>query len=192
MLTVNTLLVLVFTSSVFSSALEDNYNSKILASESYKYNHPPSFEPYDIPDSNVFQVRKSRNSDSIVDSWSVRSNAEAEKVRSDDRSQVNGANKKVKRRKLVRSQNPLNESNGAVNQALPNLNEKKDSVTIQPESTSPSPKTIVPKTFTKRPAQFNPVTKRTWENSHRPVVKILEETNHVFSHNGNFHYRYVE
>ena len=208
MSTVSTLLFLVFVNSVASS-VEDNFSHKILTSESYRHNHPPSFEPYNIPDASV---RKSRNveideninngqlgvdetisnSDSVLNSWSSKQYVEPVKLRSDNKPQVNNANGNVRRRKLRRNQKPpSNEANEAVKQTLPNLNEKISSVTIEPVSTSPSPRTIVPKTFTKRPVQFNPVTKRTWENTRTPVVKILEETNHVFAHNGNFHYRYI-
>lgn len=98
---------------------------------------------------------------------------------------------KVKRRKQPKrvqtsSNKNVSESTPEEKKFLPR-NSTAEVTTERNPSTSPSPRTVVPKEFTKRPPEFNPVFKKIRQRD--PVVKILNEKNFVFSHSGNFHYR---
>ncbi|CAH0727803.1 unnamed protein product, partial [Brenthis ino] len=191
MLIISTLLFLVFTNTISCSASEDNSNNQDKALESYRYNHPPLFAPYDFPDSEKYEVRKTRDIEDIESkSYETVARPELVKLPSNDRSQGKNRTSVVKRRKITKQQSPSSyeekievKQNVQKNDAV-----MKEFVTERPFSTSPSPKTVVPKTFTKRPPEFNPVMKKFRQRD--PVVKIVEETNFVYAHNGNFHYSF--
>ncbi|XP_039748903.1 endocuticle structural glycoprotein SgAbd-1-like [Pararge aegeria] len=170
---------------------QDNISEEV--SRAYKnYNHPPLFEVLDGADSGEIEVRKVRdateNSGDLVTRIPVTVNSPEPIQRGNIT--PNGTFVKVKRRKQPKQQ-PSTENKG-IPGAIPIekrvVPESTQSGTERTVTTSPVPRTVVPKTFTKRPPEYNPIFKKIRQRD--PVVKIVDETNFVFSHSGNFHYSY--
>ncbi|XP_023954084.2 endocuticle structural glycoprotein SgAbd-1-like [Bicyclus anynana] len=99
----------------------------------------------------------------------------------------NNAYVKVKRRKQAKRL-PDNKTTEEIPDTTVITSVVTEAVTERNPSTSPAPRTVVPKTFTKRPPEYNPVFKKIRQRD--PVVKIVDEKNFVFSHSGNFHYSF--
>lgn len=201
MLITNTFLILTIVSYVASSALKDSVGQQLFLVKSYNYNHPPLFEANkDLEDKDAFEVRKIRQAKSVEQSDKYygpkSSNIESEipvTVVYDsglETSNVNKITKRKQRRRLNSSQGKTNATKIEENKVL---NDEKESSTEKPIITSPGPKTVVPKVFTKRPQQYNPVKKTVRQRQREePEVKIVNSSNYVYSHNGNYHYRYAE
>ncbi|XP_050342269.1 uncharacterized protein LOC126768300 [Nymphalis io] len=206
MLITNTFFILVLSYSVTCSEMNDDMSQQHLLIKSYNYNHPPLFEAYKVlPDTDGSEIRKVRQVQSLEYEKKEDNNAlknfnqnsetpvtvvydlETDTLKTNHKQEPN----KIKRRKQVRP-NPIYEESKeevkvAENHYLTTV-ENEESSTEKVLITSPSPKTVVPKMFTKRPPEDNPVAKKikqreTW-------VKIVEESNHVYGHNGNFHYSF--
>ncbi|XP_046960954.1 uncharacterized protein LOC124530737 [Vanessa cardui] len=207
MLITKTFFILVLTYSVTSSEFDDDVSQQRFFIKSYNYNHPPLLESYkDVPDANKFEGRKVRqvksleyeknedpsalktlNSNSEIP-VTVVYGPETESLNSNNNQQPN----KIKRRKQTRRPNPIykerKEEVKVTEYVYLTTVGNKESSTEKVLVTSPSPKTVVPKMFTKRPPEDNPVVKKIRQKE--PWVKIVEESNYVYAHNGNFHYSF--
>lgn len=193
----STFLILTIVSYVASSALKDSVGQQLFLAKSYNYNHPPLFEANkDLEDKDAFEVRKIRQAKSMDQAdkhYPISSNLESEipvTVVYDsglETSNLNRIKKRKLRRRLNSSQEKINATKIEENKVL---NYEKESSTENPIITTPSPKTVVPKVFTKRPQQYNPVVKTVRQRQREePEVKIVNSSNYVYSHNGNYHYR---
>ncbi|XP_064071319.1 uncharacterized protein LOC113393582 [Vanessa tameamea] len=202
MLITKTFFILVLTYSVTSSEFDDDISQQHFLIKSYNYNHPPLLESYKvIPDAHKLEVRKVRQVKSLENEKkedalktlnsnseipvTVVYNLETDSLSSNNNPQTN----KIKRRKQTRRPNKerKEEVKETKNLYLTTV-ENKESSTEKVLVTSPSPKTVVPKMFTKRPPEDNPVVKKIRQRE--PWVKIVEEANYVYAHNGNFHYSF--
>ncbi|XP_045446477.1 uncharacterized protein LOC123654627 [Melitaea cinxia] len=194
----STFLILTIVSYVASSALKDSVGQQLFLAKSYNYNHPPLFEANkDLEDKDAFEVRKIRQAKSMDQAdkhYPISSNLESEipvTVVYDsglETSNLNRIKKRKLRRRLNSSQEKINATKIEENKVL---NYEKESSTENPIITTPSPKTVVPKVFTKRPQQYNPVVKTVRQRQREePEVKIVNSSNYVYSHNGNYHYSY--
>ncbi|XP_034824288.1 endocuticle structural glycoprotein SgAbd-1-like [Maniola hyperantus] len=199
--------------------IDTGNNSPEMSRSFLNYNHPPLFA-LDDTDPEEIEVRKVRdtteNSDNPVTNNPLQPNNDRgnnirsgtyvksslpekipvvviydqEPISQRDNNKSNSAVVKPKRRKQPKNPRPLNNEKKpevipVEKKVIPEVTEV---VTEKIPSTSPSPRTIVPKTFTKRPPEDNPVFKKGGQRD--PAVKIVEETNFVFSHSGNFHYSF--
>ncbi|XP_045764253.1 uncharacterized protein LOC123866633 [Maniola jurtina] len=182
------------------------------------YNHPPLFA-LDATDPEEIEVRKVRDTTENSDNPITNNPLQSEKDRGSniksrtyvesslpekipvaviydeqptprDNSKSNSTVVKLKRRKQPKNARPSNSENKpqVITEEKKVIPEITEVVTEKNPSTSPSPRTVVPKTFTKRPPEYNPVFKKSGQRD--PAVKIIEETNFVFSHSGNFHYSF--
>ncbi|OWR51053.1 cuticular protein RR-1 motif 36 precursor [Danaus plexippus plexippus] len=195
--------------NIFCSVLTENVDVRnpVLKERSvnrnnYRYNHPPSFESYEVVPENqngkLVKLREEKsinfdNSDIKAVPVTVIYDAPIDSARTEE-NENNSSTSKGRRRKLRRRQQLVNK--GVTESEVKPIdikytkrNEESVTTTERTISTPPARSTIVPKTFTKRPAEFNPIPQKP-RRQREPVVKIVDEKNYVFSHSGSFHYSY--
>ncbi|CAH2107378.1 unnamed protein product [Euphydryas editha] len=194
MLTINTFLLLTVVSLVASSALKDSLSQQMFLAKSYNYNHPPLFEANtNLEDKEDVEIRKIRQAKSVEEKtdkyYPKSSNLDSEiPVTVVYDSGLERSNKILKRKQIRRLNSSQEKNDTSKVEENGYFKDEKESSTERYIITSPSPKTVVPKVFTKRPLEDNPVIKKVKQRE--PEVKIVNSTNYIYAHSGNYHYSY--